>query len=129
MPFSFNYISLRGMCNEIKKLDTSKAIPKSTIPVKILKDNLGLISNVLHNNFTNSLLSCVFPSKLKMADVSPVYKKGGRTDKGNYRPVSILPAVSKVYERLLFRQINDFIEPKLSHFNVDFVKGTALNIA
>ena len=68
-------------------------------------------------------MSCVFPSKLKMADVSPVYKKGGRTDKGNYRPVSILPAVSKVYERLLFRQINDFIEPKLSQFQCGFRKG------
>ena len=52
-----------------------------------------------------------------------LYKKGGRTDKGNYRPVSILPAVSKVYERLLFRQINDFIEPKLSQFQCGFRKG------
>ena len=68
------------------------------------------------NNLNNSFLSCVFPRKLKLADVSPVYKKGERTDKGNFRPVSILPAVSKVYESLLFRQINDFID-----FNVDYV--------
>ena len=71
------------------------AIPTGTIPVKILKDNLGIISSILHNNFNNSLLSCVFTGKLKLADVSPIYKKGGRTDKGNFRPVSILPAVLK----------------------------------
>ena len=68
----------------------------------------------------------MFPCKLKLVDVSPVYKKGGRTDKGNFRPVSMLPAVSKVYERLLFRQINDFIDSKLSQFQCGFCTGYSM---
>ena len=56
-------------------------------------------------------------------DVSPIYKKGGRNDKSNYRPVSILPVISKVYERLLFYQINDFLDSKLSQYQCGFRKG------
>ena len=45
---------------------------------------------------------CTFPSKLKLADVSPLHKKGVRMDKSNYRPVSILPAISKIYESIMY---------------------------
>ena len=60
---------------------------------------------------------------LKLADITPVHKKGDRTDKTEYRPVSILPAISKVFEKLLFYQINDFMNPKLSQNQCGFRKG------
>ena len=120
--FSFKCISLEDMNKEIKSLDVSKATPIDSIPVRILKENSDL-PDILHNNFNNSITSCVFPDTLKLADVSPIYKKGGRNDKFNYRPVSILPAISKIYERLLFYQINDFFESKLSQFQCGFRKG------
>ena len=65
----------------------------------------------------------MFPNKLKLADVCPVYKHGGRNDKSNYRPVSILPAISKIYERLLFYQLNYFFDLKLSQYQCGFRKG------
>ena len=60
---------------------------------------------------------------MKLADVSPVYKKGGRNDKTNYRPVSILPIISKIYERFMFLQISEYFENKLSQFQCGFRKG------
>ena len=51
------------------------------------------------------------------------YKKGGRNDKLNYRPVSVLPIISKVYETILFYQINDFLDSKLSPYQCGFRKG------
>ena len=68
-------------------------------------------------------MSGSFPDKLKLADVSPIYKKGGRSEKSNYRPVSILPAISKLYERFMFVQINEFMDSKLSQFQCGFRKG------
>ena len=45
---------------------------------------------------------------LKSVDITPIYKKGRKDFKGNYRPVSILPALSKLYERSLFKQMANF---------------------
>ena len=50
---------------------------------------------------------CIFPASLKLANISPVYKKGSKNSKENYRPVSILPNISKVYERCLFKPISN----------------------
>ncbi len=121
-PFAFTFISYENMKNEIMSLKTSKATPKDSIPINILKGNKDL-PYILYNNFNNCIASNLFPNKLKLADVCPVYKHGGRNDKSNYRPVSILPAISKIYERLLFYQLNDFFDSKLSQYQCGFRKG------
>ena len=53
--------------------------------------------------------SFTFPSCLKEVDVTPIHKKG-KKDKGNYRPVSILPALSKIFEGIMFTQVSVFFE-------------------
>ena len=70
------------------------------IPVKVIKENKDIVAFFLYiNNFNNSLSSSIFPTALKYADVKLVSKKDDKTDKENYRPISILPTLSKVYER------------------------------
>ena len=59
---------------------------------------------------------------IKKADVSPVFKKGNHNDKTNYRPVSILPSLSKIYERLIYNQINQITKNALSIFQCGFHK-------
>ena len=65
----------------------------------------------------------MFPDKLKLADVSPVLKNGDITAKTNYRQISVLPALSKVFERLLLKQFLPFIEKRLSAILCVFKKG------
>ena len=96
-----------SVCDEIKSLNISKACPKSTLPPKIIKDNYDIFALKLHNDLNRSIDNGLFPNNLKLADVTPVHKKDNRTDKTNYRPVSILPAISKIYERILFYQIDN----------------------
>ena len=64
-----------------------------------------------------------FSNCLKLANITPVFKKGPRTSKNNYRPVSILPVFSKIFERLLSRQLLEFFDDILSKFLFGFRKG------
>ena len=55
----------------------------------------------------------LFPKELKLAEVSPIFKKEDDLDKENYRPVSVLPHVSKIFEKIMHHQINDYMKDKL----------------
>ena len=76
---------------EVNKLSIKKASQTLDIPVKIIKENKDLISYFVNNNFNNALSSSQYPNGLKYADVTPVFKKDDKSDKSNYRPISILP--------------------------------------
>ena len=60
---------------------------------------------------------------MKLANITAVFKKGALTTKHNYRPVSILPILSKLFERLISKQLSDFFECVLSKFQCGFRKG------
>ena len=81
------------------------------------------MKNPLRLLFNISLEKEQFPSELKYADVSPLFKKDDANDKQNYRPISILPSISKVLERLLFQQITNFVSEKISPYLCGFRKG------
>ena len=60
---------------------------------------------------------------MKLANVTPVFKKGARTSKTNYRPINILPILSQIFERLISKQLLEFFESLLSKFQCSFRKG------
>ena len=64
-----------------------------------------------------------FPDELKLADIIPLHKKGSTSDKANYRPISLLPTVSKVFERLIAKQIRPFLDSRFSKYLCGFRKG------
>ena len=100
--FNFKFTSHEETEKEVNNLKIKKASQKTDIPVKIIKENVDIISYFLYHNFNNSLSCATFPTSMKYADVTPIHKKDDKTDKENYRPTSILPNLSKVYERLMY---------------------------
>ena len=60
---------------------------------------------------------------MKYADVTPIHKKNDKTDKENYRPISILPNTSKVYETLMYNQIYPYFDRLFPKFQCGFRKG------
>ena len=64
-----------------------------------------------------------FPSCLKWAEVTPIFRKGLRSQVGNYRPVSILPKVSKLFERPLFQKMSLFFDQIFLMYQCSFRKG------
>ena len=86
---------------DILNLSVAKASQDSDIPTKIIKKNSDIFSDILFKEFNKSLEICKYPFCMKMANVTPVYKKGNSSYKDNYRPVSVLPNLSKIFERFL----------------------------
>ena len=77
------------------------------------------ITTIYNNSITNSC----YPSPLKWADITPVHKKDDRSLKSNYRPISTIPSVSKIFERIIHDQILIFVEQYLSPYLCGFRKG------
>ena len=73
--------------------------------------------------FNESLNCCKFPSILKCANVTSVFKKGHRGSKENYRSVSILPVMSKIFQKLLCKQLTVFGDQNLPKCQCGFRKG------
>ena len=65
----------------------------------------------------------IFPKNLKNADITPTFKKGDRLLKSNYRPISILPTLSKIYERILYQQMYIHFDNVFSKYLCGFRKG------
>ena len=72
----------------------------------MLVENKDIISPIITEIYKESNRKANFPNSLKLADVTPARKKEERTKKENYSPVSILPPVSKIFERNMFDQIS-----------------------
>ena len=93
------------------------------VPPMYLKENFDICGDVITDLVNSCIKNCDFPSKLKLADITPVHKMGEMICQKNYRPVSILPALSKIYEKVMQGQMNSFIEKYLSPFMCCYRKG------
>ena len=82
----------------------------NTYPVKILKLISDIVSPILSIIIGKSLRDGVFPASFKKARVVPLHKGGCTSDVSNYRPVSVLPMMSKIFERVVFNQLIDFLD-------------------
>ena len=103
--FHFREVELDEMENEILALNIKKATTFKNIPPKILKQNADICTPHLKYILNSSFQSEIFPDELKLADVTPIFKTIDATSKTNYRPVSVLPTVSKIFERVMQKKI------------------------
>ena len=105
--FDFNFVNSDDISKVIKSLDPTEKT-SGAIPTKILK----LANTQICKNLTNCINGCIkqnkFPNELKIADITPILKKEDPLDKTNYRPISILPTVSEIFERISFNQLQRF---------------------
>ena len=108
---------------EIDKLNKNKPTTENNIPSKILKTNSDICAPIITNIYCESINNGIFPSSLKQAEITPCHKKGTTTLKENYRPVSILPTVSKIFERNMYNDINNYMAQYLSPYLCGFRKG------
>ena len=121
--FSFKLVTIGDVCKEILALDASKATQSDDMSTKIIKNNSDIFSNFFQANLHNTIETSIFPEQLKYADVKPVFfKKKYRTDRKNCRPISILPNVSKTFERCLNKELEEYFQTLFVKYQCDFRK-------
>ena len=97
--FSFEKTYTDVVMKVINNLNVAKSCQINDIPTKVIKMNKDIFANFITDHFNYFISYGEFPDRLKHADVIPVHKKNEKCDKANYRPVSILTNISKIYEK------------------------------
>ena len=119
--FSFKLVPLKYVESIIKKIPNIKAAG-GEIPQHILKQ-CGFIYQMLTDCINDALSQGIFPDSLKFANITPVHKKDEATDKQNYRPVSVLPLLSKVFEKVIYDQLSQYLDKYLNSLLCGFRKA------
>ena len=107
--FNFNTITESETLSIINKLKNKNSSGKDEISNKLLKSIKDEIAKPLTIIINQSLKTGVFPDALKIAKVKPLYKKGDNFCLNNYRPISLLPTISKIFERVMFTQLYSYL--------------------
>ena len=107
---SFQQVTKEHVWQVALSTDVSKATPVGDIPVDMLKVtpdmHVSLITKIINLSFEKGC----FPEDLKLAEVSPIFKKNDDLDKENYRFLSVLFKVSKVFGKIMFCQIDAYMQ-------------------
>ena len=119
--FSFQAASVHAVKEVIEGLPSNKATA-GEIPIKILKES-GFTFEYLTSCVNEAILSGKFPDSLKLSNIVPVYKKKDPTDKCNYMTVSILPLLSKVFEKIMNDQLYIYMNNVLNELLFGFCKA------
>ena len=87
--------------NRKTSLDSSKSVGNCSIPTKILKIAREIVSLPLSQLINNSISKGIFPEICKLAQVIPIFKNDSRLLCNNYRPISLLLSISKIFEKVI----------------------------
>ena len=92
----------------IKKFKNSNSLGCDNIPTNILKTNVMTLATILSNLINKSLAQGLFPQSLKRAQIMLIFKIKDKLNIANYRPISILPVISKVYVKVFYSILYDY---------------------
>ena len=103
--FSLKIPTVGEVRNLLRKLNGRKAAGLDKIPCKLLKVAADIIAPSLTKIYQRSIISGIFPMEKKLARVTPVFKKGKMNNPCNYRPISVIPTVAKISEKIVYDQL------------------------
>ena len=90
-------------------IESSEAAGVDKLSSMFLKDGANILAKPISTLCNLSISQGVFPNACKVAKLKPIFKKGKKTDPSNYRPISLLPSISKIIERVIHDQTNAFL--------------------
>ena len=113
------------LCNTLKSVEVRKAAGIDQILGKFLKDGARILAKPISELCNLSMALGSFLDACKIAKVKPLFKKGSKTDPSNYRRISLLPLLSKVFERVALDQTEEFLS--LNKILYDYQSGFRKN--
>ena len=108
--FAFNLTNPNEILKLINKLPAKTSTGHDGISCKFLKQIADILAPSISLAINHSLYTGIFPTKLKLARLLPLYKKDNNALFENYRPISLLPAISKIYEKVVFKQLYHYFQ-------------------
>ena len=108
--FQFTRVKETDVLKILKNLNTSKAAGIDNVPPKMLKDAADELSAPLCSLINKSLQASLFPTSEKCGKITPVLKSGNPTLLDNYRPITVIPALSKFIEKIIYNQLSQYLE-------------------
>ena len=128
--FEFSQVDIDSIQKMIDNLDSKKSGTFGGIPTNCLKGVSDISAKFLNSVWNNEVLKDLnFANGLKLADIVPVFKKDDSTLVKNYRPVSLLPIISKIFERIMLNQVTDYMNEYLSPHLCGYRKGFSMQTA
>ena len=122
-PFKFEFVDKEDILKEIKNLKTNKTKQNTDIPTNLIKEILDVFADFIFENLNDSISQSLFPSVLKLANITLVHKKVSKSKKDHYLPIWVLPNISKTYEKFFFKEVSEYFEQFLSKYQFEFRKG------
>lgn len=123
LDFTFMETNVETVTDFLLKLNTKKATGPDGFSPKLLKLSAPAIATPLTSLFNFCINNCTLPKNWKMSDITPIYKKGEVINKNNYRPISVLSVISKLFEKVMFNQLYASFAPTFSLNMSGFLKG------
>ena len=108
--FTFTLVTQRSVEKNIQSLKPKTSTGHDDIPAILLKRVSNQISGILSLIINQCLLTGIFPKRLKIPKVLPLYKKDNPYIFDNYRPISLLPSISKVFEKVVFKDVYEYFQ-------------------
>ena len=123
--FHIKEVDSSVVLKHLQSLKESKSTGFDNIPGQFLKEGADQIFKPLSHVINLSLRNSEVPSMMKLAKVTPLFKKNSRLEVGNYRPVSILTITSKILEKCVYDQIEEYLQEHnlIYEFQSGFRKG------
>lgn len=108
--FSLNEVTEKKIFKILCDIDVNKSAGYDEISGIFLKDGAEVLFKPILEMVNLSIKTSIFPNDCKVAKLTPLYKKGSKTDPKNYRPISLLPLLSKVFEKVINQQTQAFLD-------------------
>ena len=94
----------------VKRIDRNKATGVDGIPIKLIKEAIDILAEPISSLVNKIIISRTIPAEFKTAVVTPTFKKGDKNNVENYRPISVLPAISKIMEYVIKDQLYEYMD-------------------
>ena len=117
-----HYGNRNRVTDYLLKVNAKKSTGPDDFSPKIIKLSAPSIALPPANLFNHYIRKSALLSEWKISNVTPIHKKGETTDKNNYRPVSVLSAISKLFEKVMFDQVYSSFTPTFSSNMLGFPK-------
>ena len=108
--FKFDTITNNETIRIITKIKSKHSCGHDCISTALLKQIKTEISPSITLIVNQCLTTGIFPNRLKIAKVVPVFKKGDKDLLNNYRPISMLPSISKIFETVIYNQLYEYLQ-------------------